>query len=212
MIHLNTDSKIRVHYTSRARDVELIKGEALFTVQHDVVRPFSVLAGTAVIISVGSEFDVYRLSARTLVAVIQGMAEVQASDLVHNLKSGERASIGINDQIRMDGQQEFPSALAWEERRLDFDAATLADVAAEFNRYNRRQIVVQGSGLNSMLISGSANVDRPELLLLYVTKLRDDIVVTSTDNGCMIRIKDGADIGVRKRRGSSHQSWSCSMT
>lgn len=50
-------------------------------------------------------------------------------------------------------------ALAWQERRLEFDAAPLAEVVREFNRYNRRQLVLADSTLAARRFSGAFRAD-----------------------------------------------------
>src|SRR5260370_27368955 len=44
-IELNTDSEVRVALTPQLRRVELVRGEAIFELAHDAVRPFIVSAG-----------------------------------------------------------------------------------------------------------------------------------------------------------------------
>jgi transmembrane sensor len=56
--------------------------------------------------------------------------------------------------------------LAWRQRRLVFHDARLADVAAEFNRYNRTKIRVEGEA-QEILLSGIFDADRPPALMLY---------------------------------------------
>jgi len=50
-------------------------------------------------------------------------------------------------------------ALAWQERRLDFDAAPLAQVVADFNRHNRRQLVIADAALAARRFSGAFRAD-----------------------------------------------------
>jgi transmembrane sensor len=49
--------------------------------------------------------------------------------------------------------------LAWQERRLEFDAAPLAEVVREFNRYNRRQLVLADAALAARRFSGAFRAD-----------------------------------------------------
>src|SRR5690606_6406064 len=44
-VYLNTDSRIRVSFSTGQRHIELVEGEALFVVEHDPVRPFIVTSG-----------------------------------------------------------------------------------------------------------------------------------------------------------------------
>lgn len=80
-------------------------------------------------------------------------------------------------------------ALAWQERRLEFDAATLADVAREFNRYNRKQLVIDDAALAARHFSGTFRADGYES---FVRLLEADFGVSVSD--------DGREIVLRTRR------------
>ncbi len=78
-VHLNTDSQIAVRLSDTARNVRLLRGEALFSVEHDAKRPFLVRSDEAVIQAIGTRFDVYRRPQGTRVAVIEGLVKISAS-------------------------------------------------------------------------------------------------------------------------------------
>jgi transmembrane sensor len=80
-------------------------------------------------------------------------------------------------------------ALAWQERRLEFDAATLADVAREFNRYNHKQLVIADPALAARHFSGTFRADGYES---FVRLLEADFGVSATT--------EGRDITLRVRR------------
>ena len=50
---------------------------------------------------------------------------------------------------------EVRQALAWQARRLDFDATPLSAIVAEFNRYNRHKLVVADPQLEAERFGGS---------------------------------------------------------
>ena len=79
-------------------------------------------------------------------------------------------------------------ALAWQERRLEFDAAPLAEVAREFNRYNLRQLVIADSALSAKRFSGTFRADGYESL---VRLLETDfaVIVTRTDREIILRAR-----------------------
>lgn len=79
VIELNADSRIRVSFFKNRREVDLLRGEALFKVVHDASRPFIVRSGTAIIHDLGTEFDVYRKTTGTTVTVIEGRVAVGSS-------------------------------------------------------------------------------------------------------------------------------------
>src|SRR5262249_1923478 len=150
VIHLNTNSEVRICYTARIRHVRIVRGEALFRVERDAARPFRVSTDTAVIRAVGSEFDVYQQSARTRVAVVHGQVNLLAllpkrpTPLRHwdittlttlpgyndVLVAEEQASVGIEGDIHKGRQPNFQSPADWAQRRLIFDNAPIADVAS----------------------------------------------------------------------------------
>lgn len=76
VIELNVESRVRVSYQTNTREVELLSGEALFTVVHNPTRPFVVKSGTAIVRDLGTVFDVYRKPKGTTVTVIEGQVAV----------------------------------------------------------------------------------------------------------------------------------------
>src|SRR6185369_14177290 len=66
------------------RDVDLLEGQALFRVAHNTARPFVVHSGTTSVVAVGTQFDVYKKQAATVVTVIDGKVEVLAGAPVSN--------------------------------------------------------------------------------------------------------------------------------
>jgi transmembrane sensor len=75
-VQLNALSAIRVGYSSEQRSVELVRGQALFEVAKDAGRPFIVASGTTRVRAVGTQFDVNRKGASTVVTVIEGRVAV----------------------------------------------------------------------------------------------------------------------------------------
>jgi transmembrane sensor len=74
---LNTDSRLRVQLSATRREIELIRGEALFTVAHDKLRPFYVSAAGTLVRAVGTEFSVRIRDDRTVeVLVAEGRVAV----------------------------------------------------------------------------------------------------------------------------------------
>src|SRR3546814_10209376 len=67
------------------RRVELAEGEALFRVEHDAGRPFTVEAGNGRVTVTGTRFDVRRDADSTRVAVEQGSVKVQGRDATQEI-------------------------------------------------------------------------------------------------------------------------------
>ncbi len=92
-IFLNTDSKVEVNFSDKARAVRLVRGEALFVVERDSARPFTVSAGNAVVRAIGTEFNVLRRADGADVAVVEGTVQVTALDEPQKLAAGEEAQV-----------------------------------------------------------------------------------------------------------------------
>ena len=59
VVHLNTNSQIKVDYSKAERKVQLLQGEAHFDVAKQPERPFQVYAGQGRVQAVGTAFTVY---------------------------------------------------------------------------------------------------------------------------------------------------------
>jgi transmembrane sensor len=172
-VELNTRSRIEVRLTAGARDIRLREGEAFFDVAPDPARPFRVLTDTGVVRAVGTQFNVYRKPGRTDVTVIQGRIAVTHADAatIHNrpVELGAGASIRLAaDEAITSTDVSAENAIAWRQRRLIFEDATLAAAAAEFNRYNRRQILIEDAVLAAEHISGTFDADKPQGLIRFL--------------------------------------------
>jgi transmembrane sensor len=81
------------------------------------------------------------------------------------LEVGERALIPLQAQaaspvvVAEVTPLEVERALAWQERRLEFEGTPLAEVVAEFNRYNRHKIVIADPQLETMRFGGTFRAD-----------------------------------------------------
>lgn len=176
---LNTDTRLDVDYTSTARHVRLLAGEALFSVQKDAARPFRVLSDRAVVEVVGTSFVVRRKPGQTVVTVLEGEVSVApmegGADLsavrmpagALRLRAGAQVDVAGNDMRTRD--IENPAAVAaWRSGQLIFDGESLAEVVAEFNRYNRVKLVLEDPVLSAEQVSGVFDSDRPQALVGFL--------------------------------------------
>jgi transmembrane sensor len=167
---LNTDSRIRARMSSGRREIVLDKGEALFTVAHDTRRPFDVTAGDTVVRAVGTAFSVrLRDQQQVDVIVTEGRVAIDPPDdsldsklpqpvalpELSTLAAGETVSVKSHRMhVQKIADEDVTRRLAWTKGRLSFDRVTLAEAVAEFNRYNRRQLVVDDPGIATLHIGG----------------------------------------------------------
>jgi transmembrane sensor len=75
---------------------------------------------------------------------------------------------------------EIRQTLAWQTRRLDFDATPLGEIVTEINRYNRHQIIVADPRLNERRFGGSFPATDYET---FVRMLTADFAVVAERRG-----------------------------
>lgn len=156
-IDLNTDSRLVVSLAARVRDIQLDRGEAFFQVAKDHARPFVVHAGSYRVIAVGTAFSVRIEGERIGVAVTQGRVRVERDTDAQPtfVSAGQVATAGPRAAtVRPAAGEELDTMLSWRDGLLVFNNRPLGQVAAEFNRYNRRQLVVDPSAVR-VRIDGS---------------------------------------------------------
>jgi transmembrane sensor len=184
-VELNARSTVTVRLTEHRRDVGLIEGQALFRVAKDKQRPFVVQAGDAQVRAVGTEFDVYKKQAETVVTVVEGRVETysgadgaDAAAIV--LSAGEQLTVLPHSVTRPTRADTF-AATAWLQKRLIFEETSLKDVAEEFNRYNRRPLAIDDADLQSLKISGVYSSTDPASLINFL-RSQNSINVIETEN------------------------------
>lgn len=178
-VELNTASRVRVHFSAHQRDLDLVAGQALFRVAKDPTRPFIVASNDTRIRAVGTEFDVYRRESDTTVTVLEGQVAVlnntargAAGDLAATpLSAGEQITVKASMAAAsppLPKRANVVATTAWTQHRLVFDSTPLTMVAAEFNRYNTRHLIVEEKGLSEFHISGSFASTDPSSLLRFL--------------------------------------------
>jgi transmembrane sensor len=170
VLTLNTASEVRVQFTPARREVTLVRGEALFNVAHDPNRAFDVQAGSRTIRAVGTAFSVRRLGGDDVKVVVTSgqvaivppniqLAEIKVSALpsaVPTVSAGESAEIGEHGALSVrELGAAAQQAVSWTQGRLWFDRVTLTEAVGEFNRYNRRQFVIDDPNLGEIHIGGT---------------------------------------------------------
>jgi len=156
-IELNTDTVLRTHMTTGARTVWIEKGEAYFRVKHDAKSPFVVIAGRRRITDLGTKFFVRRDLGRLEVALIEGSVRYSGGNRRTSelLQPGDDLVAAKETSLTKKTAQELANEIAWRRGVLVFRHTTLADAAAEFNRYNRRQIRIADADAARRTIDGT---------------------------------------------------------
>lgn len=197
VIDLNTESSVRIHYSSTAREVYLLDGEALFNVKHDITRPFRVHTNGTLIEDLATQFSVHLRADATTVSVLDGAVQVSTderggtastvksagtSDVIvttaefeplrkpARVPAGEQARIVAEGTLMQVRPLDVIQATAWRHGRLVFSDATLDDIVSEFNRYNIRKIRIHGDELKERRYSGVFDARDPESFIQFLSE------------------------------------------
>lgn len=206
VVRLNTASAVTVHYTAAQRRVRLTAGEAFFSVAKNPHRPFYVEAGTVSVRAVGTAFNV-RLNADDVVVVVsEGKVAVGKPDDLTGpeapdtdaaavppsrmfLTAGQKITIPLAETVAAAlpaaavhslEAEDVTRTLAWTENRLQFESTPLAEIVAEFNRYNRERLVIGDSSLATLRFGGSFT---PTGYASFVELLEQDFGIVAERNG-----------------------------
>jgi transmembrane sensor len=197
---LDSRSSLRVDFTATTRQVELVHGQALFSVVHEPQKPFLVRAGATVIRDIGTQFDVKQRPDDTVVTVVEGRVAVlarppsalpAATPQSVNASSDHRDEpvfVSAGEQVDVAAGSFSPqlvhvsvgSVVAWTRDQVVLESATLTEAAREFNLYSNRKIVAEDLGASPLRLSG-VFVTNPDFLLRYLRE-RPDIAITETDS------------------------------
>ncbi|MGG4604829.1 FecR family protein [Paenalcaligenes sp. Me131] len=188
-ILLNTDSEVAIAYYADRRDIQFVRGEALFSVLPDVNRPFTVRSGELDVRVVGTQFSVRQERSQTSVVVREGVVEVFPSTSTG--LTGVRLSAGYTvaasaTAIGNPQQVAVESVLAWQRGRLVFQDNALSEVVRELNRYMVQPIQVQDKALGRMRVSGTVSVENPDAILDILPKIAPVSVVRVPERGVFL--------------------------
>jgi transmembrane sensor len=166
-VELNTDSAIRLADSKTTPEVVVDKGEVYFDMKHDPSRHFSVLANGRRISDLGTKFFVREKPGRLEVALLEGRVRLEAPDNgghAQNLEPGDVAvATPRATTISKQAQTALSGELSWRQGVLVFYHTTLAEAAAEFNRYNDRKIVIADAKIGKLEINGTFRTNDVEM-------------------------------------------------
>jgi transmembrane sensor len=167
-IELNTNTVVEIGTGENQRHVKLLQGEAFFQVHHDAGHIFMVAAAGHRVTDLGTKF-VMRAHGQSLeVTLLEGKASLEPD----NGRVGEPLILKPGDVAFANGRsvtlekrpgRQLDESIAWRKGLLIFDNTSLAEAAAEFNRYNSAKITLSGIDGKLFKLNGAIRVnDREE--------------------------------------------------
>lgn len=194
LLTLGAGTEIEIVFSHRVRTARVLSGAVLFNVAKDKARPFSVKAGNLTATVLGTSFDVRNSGGIHRVAVAEGEVEIsfplmvdgRTSTLVAKtqLQAGQQVSASISEGLSKATAVELDDVAAWRDRRLIYKRASIAELVADANRYDDRQVIIDPSSesIGQLRLSGSFRGDNIDRMLLTLQDIHPiDVDTTSED-------------------------------
>jgi transmembrane sensor len=198
---LGGNSRINVRYSEHERDIDLTRGEAFFKVAHDSERPLTVSAGHAIVVAVGTAFDVRYGLEKVLVSVVEGRVRVEPRvhvvplTLLTRLEpklapiavgAGQETSVEIASIRRVANTVDSDAATSWTSGRLVFRMQPLREVLEQVNRYSRKPIVLGDPAIAGVRVTGTVDADNVQG---WVASLGSALGIGASEQGQQIVLK-----------------------
>lgn len=171
VVRLGARSKIEINYSETKRRVKLLAGEALFDVNRDTQRPFSVHSNEHAVEALGTVFNVHLSPSAMRVVVVEGLVQVStagsaqhasfddshelAGQSMHaRLVQGEEVVVSSSGELGEIKRSDVRVATAWQQGRFSYIDALLGDVVADLNRYSNVQITLASEEMKQFKYTG----------------------------------------------------------
>lgn len=173
VVSLNTASQLRVRFTDTERTVDLVRGQAYFSVAKDERHPFVVNAGGRRIVALGTAFDVRVEQEAVEVLLVEGKVAVNQIEAPLDrveLEPGERF-VSKGQETAIVSKANVTAATSWRSGRIEFAETALTDAVAEVNRYRDAPIVIGEAAIGAIKVSGTYRISEvnrfPQALASY---------------------------------------------
>ena len=156
---LDTDTELLVRYSARTRRVDLLHGQAQFTVQGNHAWPFVVHAGNGTVTAVGTEFQVRLDEGTTDVALLKGKLAIAAqspdgAEQSASLIGGQSLRFDEGGHITPVHAIDLQQAQGWTQGKLFVHDWRLPQLLVEMNRYSLTKVEIGDPSLQNIHISG----------------------------------------------------------
>ena len=196
VVQLNTGGEVSERFTAATRHVTLTRGEAHFAVAKNPARPFIVQAGSLQVRAVGTAFNINLQSAAVDVIVTEGRVQLTTGTAdAPALDAGERATLrraaaGPTLVVARIDAAAITQTLAWREPLMRLGGATLAELAAEFERATGRRLVLADPTLADLRFGGRFRTDDIDGFTHLLATTLDLDVERTADGAIVLRKKN----------------------
>lgn len=182
---LDSGSRLQIERHLRSRQLELLEGQARFTVVH-ADAPFIVHSQGVRVRDIGTVFDVRSDVRGVRVGVLEGAVEVGIGHgAVQPLRAGQQllAAAGELGEVQAvaSGAME-----AWRSSVLRFDGTPLRDAIVDLQRYSEVPLQLADERTRGLRLSGEFDSRQVRALLEQLPAVLPVTVVRAADGGLVI--------------------------
>jgi transmembrane sensor len=191
-VELNAHTRFAFRNAGSERRVQMLEGEAFFSVSHDASRPFFVETSAGTVRVTGTKFSVRSESAAELeVIVAEGSVEMSTPGNAGKIMLGAgnrgfaRDGQTRKEELTFDAVED---ALAWREGKIVLNGLTLQEALQRFGRYHDRRIDISPAAAGKHP-AGSLNLGDLEGLLVTLNDPLNSLGVRATATRQLIRVR-----------------------
>jgi transmembrane sensor len=189
LVQLDRNSAIAVRFDAHRRDIDMLRGGAVFDVGRDPARPLQVRVGTTLLRDIGTIFAVQPVADGHRVTVMSGRVDLlteaapwratwsrllggDGGQVLAKLGRGQQAIVDERGGVtHVETAIATAQAVAWLPRDIHFQDSAIGDVARRFNAYTTRPIVIDDASVAAIRISGRFHANDPESFLAYLAAM-----------------------------------------
>jgi transmembrane sensor len=165
-LELNADTALDIHFDSKQRLIQLLRGEIIVqTAKDPAQRPFMVQTAQGRVRALGTRFSVRQLPEQTRVGVMQAAVEVSPQRHANHalrLEAGQQVTFDFD---RVGSARPLPAgSTAWVQGMLSVDDWRLGDFIEELGRY-RPGVLHCAAEVHGLKISGAFRIDDTDTVL-----------------------------------------------
>ena len=195
LIHLQDGTQIALNGGSRlildksnGRTARLEQGEAMFSVVHDETRPFTVDAGGARMLDLGTRFDVMRTARGSEVSVAEGAVLYDPNGAAVRLGAGKMLRRSDASQLVEVSQVDPASVGAWRTGHFVYRDTPLWRVAEDMARATGRPVAVD-PGVANRAFTGAIVVPADRAAFPNHLGAVLDVTVAQQGNGLYLKAR-----------------------
>lgn len=182
---LNSATHLRIERRLRSRQIELLSGEATFTVEHGD-KPFIVRSQGVAVRDIGTVFNVRSDSRGVAVAVLEGAVEVSSGQSpVQRLNGGQQLQ-AHEGRVGAAEVADLDRVTAWQHGKLRFDGTPLSEVIVDIQRYRQAPVRLADPQIAGLRVSGEFDSDAVESLLDLLPAILPVALIRSGDGSVTI--------------------------